>query len=44
MYGIPQPSDDISALKWFLIDDIKENDIVPEHIPLINRIKEHFKL
>jgi len=44
IFGSPTPQDDIIELKWFKITDIKDCDIVPEHINLFNNLKTNLKI
>lgn len=41
IFGSIQPNDDIHLLKWFDFDQIKEENIMPEHIILFKKLKEY---
>ncbi len=40
MFGSPVPSDDVAFAKWFPLTKELKNDIVPEHLPLIELVLE----
>lgn len=37
-HGRAEAQDDIEEVKWFSLDSIKEDDIVPEHRPLLKKL------
>jgi ADP-ribose pyrophosphatase YjhB (NUDIX family)/nicotinamide mononucleotide adenylyltransferase len=39
IFGTPDPSDDIEAVKWFDIDEINDGDVVKEHHPLLKSLR-----
>lgn len=38
IFGKPVAGDDLAEVKWFSLDDIKSEDIEPEHISLIEKV------
>lgn len=43
-FGKPNPDDDIYELKWFDAEGLSEEDIVPEHRPLLSMLHERSKI
>lgn len=43
IFGTPIASDDIVEVKYFKINDIKAQDIVPEHVHLLGALKEYLE-
>lgn len=41
--GVPAPSDDIEAVKWFKISDVDIRDLVPEHVALFEKLTGEIK-
>lgn len=39
--GTPRPGDDIAEVKWFNVADLSADQIVPTHLPLLQRINPH---
>ena len=42
VFGTPKASDDLAEVKWFKLDDIKDEDMFPGHIQLLKELK-HFE-
>jgi bifunctional NMN adenylyltransferase/nudix hydrolase len=42
--GHEKGADDIAEVKWFNVESLKENDIVPEHAKLLTLLKKSIKL
>ena len=42
VYGAPKAQDDIEYLTWRKFGEITENEIMPEHRPLITMLNSHF--
>ena len=43
VYGLPNAKDDVEEVKWFKVDEIKEDDIMEEHWPLCNMLFDYLK-
>lgn len=41
MFGRPQANDDIAFVGWFSLDDLKDDDLVEEHRPLLKMVYEN---